>query len=306
MKRRSVLVWGLAEDAPTERVLNSLARRNATVIWVNQQDACFQRIVLGRADRAVRGTLYLRDGGCELSEIRSAYVRPYDWRTLEAVVGLSVDDPRYRRCAAFEAAMHMWTEIGGALVMNRLSSMASNGSKPYQAAIIHQFGFSVPDTLITTSPGAVLEFWEKHGALIYKSISGRRSVVARLQSTDRRRLSRLVRCPTQFQQWIPGRDYRVHVVGDEVFACHIDSSADDYRYDRDSAIEMSAIPESVADRCYRLTRGLGLELGGVDLRLTPSGEWFCFEVNPSPGFTYYENATGLPLSDAIASTLLGG
>jgi len=37
-------------------------------------------------------------------------------------------------------------------------------------------------------------------------------------------------CPTQFQRYIAGREHRVHVVGDEVFACEVHSDADDYRY----------------------------------------------------------------------------
>jgi len=48
---------------------------------------------------------------------------------------------------------------------------------------------------------------------------------------------------------------------------------------------------------------MSLVLAGNDLRRTPDGQWFCFEVNPSPGFTYYEQATGQPIADAIASIL---
>jgi hypothetical protein len=32
------------------------------------------------------------------------------------------------------------------------------------------------------------------------------------------------------RQHIPGTDHRIHVVGDEVFACEVRSEADDYRY----------------------------------------------------------------------------
>ena len=45
------------------------------------------------------------------------------------------------------------------------------------------------------------------------------------------------------------------------------------------------------------------ELAGIDLRLTDDGRWFCFEVNPSPGFTYYEQATGQPIARSIARLL---
>jgi hypothetical protein len=37
----------------------------------------------------------------------------------------------FQRYQAFEQALHLWAEATGAMVMNRLSAMASNGSKPY-------------------------------------------------------------------------------------------------------------------------------------------------------------------------------
>ncbi len=48
---------------------------------------------------------------------------------------------------------------------------------------------------------------------------------------------------------------------------------------------------------------MGLLVAGIDLRLTPDDEWYCFEVNPSPGFTFYEDAGGQPIAAAIAGLL---
>jgi glutathione synthase/RimK-type ligase-like ATP-grasp enzyme len=303
LSTKTVLVWGLPEDAPTARVADQLVRMNVPVAWVNQQEIRSHSIEL-ELSGDVRGTLHLARGRVlDLAEIGAAYLRPYDFRTLEAVRALEADDIGLRRCAAFEEMLQAWAEMTSATVINRFSAMTSNGSKPYQAEIIRQFGFAVPETLITSDPDAARVFWERHGSVVYKSISGQRSVVARLRDADRHRLQRVARCPTQFQQWVPGIDYRAHVVGDSVLSCRIRSTAVDYRYDRGTLVEAVELPDSVAERCYRLTRALGLELGGVDLRETPDGEWFCFEVNSSPGFTYYEDATGLPIGAAVASVL---
>ena len=51
---------------------------------------------------------------------------------------------------------------------------------------------------------------------------------------------------------------------------------------------------------------MGLFVAGIDLRRTPSGEWCCFEVNPSPAFTFYQESTGQPIAAAIASLLISG
>lgn len=49
---------------------------------------------------------------------------------------------------------------------------------------------------------------------------------------------------------------------------------------------------------------MGLLLAGIALRRTPEGGWVCFEVNPSPGFSFYEEATGQPIAAAVADLLL--
>lgn len=103
-----------------------------------------------------------------------------------------------------------------------------------------------------------------------------------------------------------GTDCRVHVVGNQVFGCEIASAADDYRYPQDAPTSLSAceVPPQIADQCRQVSRSLNLPVTGIDLRRTPAGEWYCFEVNPSPGFSFYEEATGQPISDAIADLLL--
>jgi hypothetical protein len=97
------------------------------------------------------------------------------------------------------------------------------------------------------------------------------------------------------------------VAGDEVFACDVDSCAIDYRYPRseEEAPRIAAVclPGELADRCRGLATSLCLELAGIDLRRTPEGEWYCFEVNPSPAFTFYAEATGQPMDDAVARLL---
>jgi D-alanine-D-alanine ligase-like ATP-grasp enzyme len=46
-----------------------------------------------------------------------------------------------------------------------------------------------------------------------------------------------------------------------------------------------------------------LLVAGIDLRRTPAGEWYCFEVNPSPAFTFYQDASRPPIAEAIARLL---
>ena len=239
-----------------------------------------------------------------MDAIQSVYLRYYDSTRLPHVQGSSVDALRY--AAEVDAAILRWVATTPAFVVSPLDAMSANDSKPYQSRWISQFGWRIPQTLITTDPDAVREFWKLHGDVIYKSISSVRSRVSRMKPEHHRRLEDIINCPTQFQEYIPGIDHRVHVVGNEVFATRVLSEADDYRYAGDSGTEFLAcqLPAEVQDRSIRMSAAMRLPVSGIDLRLTPDGEWVCFEVNPSPGFTAYEDITGQPIAEAVARLLL--
>ncbi len=163
---------------------------------------------------------------------------------------------------------------------------------------------------MTTSPDAARAFLAEHRRVVYKSISGIRSIVSTLATTDADRLDAVASGPVQFQQHIDGTDMRVHVVGERWFATAIDSSADDYRYvarqGADISITTTDIPKQLGERLVALNRSMGLLLSGIDLRVTGDDQWFCFEVNPSPGFTFYEDATDQPIAEAIVDLLTQG
>jgi glutathione synthase/RimK-type ligase-like ATP-grasp enzyme len=300
-----ILLWGLPDDIPTAAVCAAVERRGHPFFFLDQNDVLETDLDMS-VDRSIRGMVRTKSGQLSLEAITGAYLRPYESSRVAALAQARSQD--LTRATAVDDAMLCWSELSPARVINRPSTMASNGSKPYQLALIRDEGFEVPNSLITTDAASLEAFWQKYGQVIYKSASGVRSVVSRLTPQHRERFCNLAYCPTQFQQWIPGIDVRVHVVGEEVFACQIGSCADDYRYPRnpDEAPQIGphCLPDDVAGRCLSLAKSLGLALAGIDLRRTPEGEWYCFEVNPSPGFSYYELATGQPIADAIASLLV--
>ena len=303
-----ILLWGLPRDTPMTAVRGALERLRVPYRFLDQQDVLETEVELS-VDPEVRGAIRMPGGSVALEDVTAFYLRPHDSRRLRALEGTPQDGPARRHALLVDDLLQSWAELTPALVINRPSAMASNGSKPYQSMLIRKHGFDVPETLITTSEEAALDFWRSQGEVIYKSISGVRSIVSRLTPAHRDRLEQLRWCPTQFQRCIPGQDYRVHVVGGALFPCVITSEADDYRYASRGghAVELRPceLPDDVASRCLALSADLGLPVSGIDLRRTPEGRWCCFEVNPSPGFTYFEEATGLPIARAIARLLAG-
>ncbi|HXA39097.1 MAG TPA: hypothetical protein VNW53_08865 [Phenylobacterium sp.] len=296
-----ILLWGVSEDGPLRAVRAALEARGVDTVFVDQFDAegfdC--RIATAGGDG---GRLRLGAGELDLDTVSAVYLRPYPGRRVMEL--MEVEAAAADRVERFEDALLQWTELTPALVVNRPSAMASNGSKPLQAHLAERLGFATPPTLLTSDRDAAAAFWAKHGAVIYKSASGVRSRVAQLDAVVLDRLCAPA-CPIQLQARIEGVDWRAHVVGDEVFACTVESDAVDYRYPEADGPRITAatLPSAVADQCLALARSLGFVLSGIDLRRTPDGRWIFFEANPSPGFTYYEDATGAPISTALADLL---
>jgi hypothetical protein len=301
-----ILLWGLPGDTPMAQVRTAVEQLGHPGIFFDQRDLRGAELDLALgSDR--QGTLLLGRQAIELDSITAVYMRLYGMQQLPGLRELDQHHPLLAHALGIMEALLAWIELTPILVVNRPSAMESNSSKPYQLRLIQQHGFEVPDTLVTTDALAIQEFWDRHGTVIYKSISGVRSIVTRLTPQHADRLAHVRWCPTQFQEYIPGIDYRVHVVGDELFAAEIISSADDYRYARHFGATAEIRPHTpsteIADRCRSLASGLGLPVAGIDLRQRPDGRWYCFEVNPSPAFSYYQNATGQAIDVAIARLL---
>jgi glutathione synthase/RimK-type ligase-like ATP-grasp enzyme len=292
-----IVLWGLERETPLARVGAELQRLGAEVAMLDQREVARTEVHLRSEAGHVDGRIETPRGRIDLRRVSALYARPFSAHQL------APDDVAHAQ--RVEHAVWTWAELTPAIVVNRASTMAPNQSKPFQSLAIRRAGFRVPATLVTTSPSAARAFWKTHGEVIYKSLSGVRSRVTRLRAEHARRLASVEWCPTQFQEYVPGREHRVHVVGERIFACEIVSDADDYRY-ADGPVELRpcVLPSDVAERCRRLAADQQLPVAGIDLRRTPSGEWYCFEVNPSPGFPYYEQASG-PIGEAIARLLMG-
>lgn len=304
-----ILLCGIPSETPLARVRAQLDRLDIAHVIFNQRRFADAAIEFEISGRRLTGVLDVAGKCHRLDDIVGVYTRLMDDRLLPELAEEPADSRARRRCRALHEALSRWCELTPARVVNRAAAMSSNASKPYQAQLIRAQGFAVPPTLITNDPDLVLEFRDRHKRVIYKSISGIRSVVQTLEDKDLARLDRIRWCPTQFQAFIDGTNVRVHTVGEALFATAIRTEATDYRYAHrqggSAELEATELPAALAEKCLRLARSLGLAFAGIDLKITPQGEVYCFEVNPSPAFSYYEANTGQPIAEAVARYLAG-
>lgn len=277
-------LWGSPDDQPLADVADTLTHGGARVLWLDEHDTI-----------AVSGSDHRRpeveSGGraVNLDDLSGVYFRPYDPGHAQLLVS--------------------WLDVAPVTVVNRPSSMLSNTSKPFQSRSIVAAGFATPATLVTTDAEEARAFVAMHQDVIYKSVSGVRSI-ASVVAADDPRLGGPLACPTQFQRRVPGPDLRVHVVGHHLFGCLIESNAVDYRYARRQGTPISMhevpVPDDVARSAVALCAHLGLDVGGLDLRRDADGSWVCFEVNPSPAFSFFDRAVHEgAIASAVAALLQG-
>jgi hypothetical protein len=295
----TLAVWGIPTDPPTAAVIEALAEAGLRFGVIDQREVLDTSVEL-RVDGELRGRISTPSLRLDLRDLTAVFARPSSSAALPWVR----TGAERRMAADVDAVLAVWAELTSALVVNRPSAGASNGSKPFQLALLRSCGFDVPDTVVTTCPEEARAFRARHGSVAVKSVSAWRSRVRR--RSDDQGLDRVRACPVQLQEWVTGLDVRVHVVGDEVFACDVVAEgSDDYRF-AEPTMRARELPPDVAARCRDAARALGLPLAGIDLRLTPEGRWVCFEANPAPAFDFFSRRTGQPIASAVAALLGAG
>lgn len=308
--RNLVLLCGIPTESPIALVRGRLEAMGHPHLVMSQRSFEHTDVTLEVFGGRISGHLTLEGQQYRLDDFGAVYTRLMDEQSLPELSGEPPESSKRARSRVWHEALSRWYELAPIRVVNRAGAMASNGSKPFQAQVILRHGFRTPETLITSDPEAARAFRAEHARVIFKSASGVRSVVRTLDDQALLRLDRIRSCPVQFQAYVPGQNVRVHTVGAEVFATRIVTDATDYRYARaelgePAVLEPVEIADEVAVRCLALASDLGLLFAGIDLKVTPDDEVYCFEVNPSPAYSYYESHAGQPISAALARLLAG-
>ncbi len=299
-----ILIYGRMDDPPLSTTVEALQEIGAEYVLVEQAALDCEELDIQIGPDGVAGHLIVGGQDVPLDSVHSVYARPLEIPSHQW-------DPSARAHAQrLHEQLFEWLDVAPALVVNRPRTMQANGSKPLQIQLIGEAGFLVPETLVTSCESEAREFWQRHGRVVYKSVSGVRSIVQELDEHAATRLGQLRLLPVQFQQFVPGVDVRVHVVGNRAFAAEIVGVGIDYRYSArhggEARLTATELPPDLEERCVVLSRRMGLPLSGIDLRRRPDGTYVCFEVNPMPAYSYFEAHTGLPISRALAELLVEG
>ncbi|MCB5166464.1 hypothetical protein LG634_16660 [Streptomyces bambusae] len=180
--------------------------------------------------------------------------------------------------------------------------------KIYQLWVARQAGFRVPRTLITQSRDEVLDFVREVGRVIVKPVVGAPgpSLLTRwIENPLALPAESYAVCPATYQEYVPGRHHiRLNCFGERMFAARIETDELDWRPDLRVPITRWPVPADLARLVRTTLDRLGLPMGVIDLKLTPSGEPVWLEVNPQGQFLFLEPITGEPLTEHFADYLI--
>jgi len=296
-----ILVIGSSNDRVYPKLVRRLQASNCTHVIVDEDHAT--RYQLSRDECRGTATWRVLGDGCSGSRpVGSIFVRHAVARTLDPTVTGPMGE--------LQTALNRMLLTAPCPVINHPSNAFSNYAKAYQTRLLAAAGFDVPKTLVTNIRAEALRFYDECGGkVIFKGASNVMSLAQVLKPQNMDRLNLLPNCPTQFQEFVAGVDYRVHVVGNDAFVTRLVSRDEDYRRaalieDKAIVAEAAELPPSVIRRCIEFTKQLGLIVSGIDFKEDAQGRLAALELNPYPQFTFYEGRSGQPITETIVDYLV--
>lgn len=211
-----------------------------------------------------------------------------------------------------------WLEIQfpTAIWINRPSFGQCASSVVLQLDIASKHGIRTPDSIFTNSIEALKQFALKHEKIILKgSLVGvtmdSNRLLSHIITPDSIDPKVLLSSPCLFQEYIE-KDFelRVHVLNDIVLSCKIESQSNKHtQIDwRNYAISQTPhrpidLNEKLLNILRAITKELQLELGIMDLIVTPSGDAVFLECNSQGHWLWIEKLTGLSITKAVVDRL---
>jgi len=274
-------------------------------------------------ERQAQYMLRTSEGTIDLNCLKAVwYRRPQPPVPHEEITDKLTHDYLGEECITF---MHdVWNSLDCLWVPAPRTVIKQAQFKASQLRVAWDVGFELPPTLFTNSPEDLLKFYGQHNGNIVSKLAG--FSFFDTVGTDFCRYTEVVSkrdvgyadsiryCPIIFQAYVPKRvELRITVIGKEVFAAEIHSQASNHtrhdwrRYDFYKTPYLPhSLPHDLEQRCVQFVERLGLCYGAIDMVLTPDGRYVFLEINPNGQYLWVENATGLPISDALCDLLMSG
>lgn len=302
-----ILIIGSEEEAHCAYIYNKLILKNKRVCYFDSRKYPGNIMISWCPTGDVsEGSIVVNNEKILLKDIEGIY-----WRWFYGVPFETIEDganTAFLSNMVYRERESLLTSLFSSLKtrwVNSYNAVQLHKKKAFQTNIMNINGIRVPDTLITNDSQSVVEFFEKNnGQIIYKPVLGG-AFTSKLSREDLSpdRLATLKTSPVQFQEYIEGIDIRVYAFEENVYAAEIEAQTLDFRADDKAVLNKVILPEHIINDCRKILKLLDLKYSGIDIRLTPQGEYVFIEANPAPMFIHFENTTKYPITEEILRLL---
>jgi hypothetical protein len=319
--RALILLISNKWDVSLDFIVRELRNRGIDFLRLNTED-------LPHSDCAVvlpNGSFLLSDGKKTFEvnkSLKSVLFRRPGKPFEEAGVGIK-DKSILTYCREqWHALVEGLLGIKGVLWINHPGANDLMECKIVQIEKASEIGFNIPRTCVTASKERAEKFIKSCGG--YVVAKGLYSSVIEYPERDYFVFTTLIRtladvhqselgmAPVIFQEYISDKtDYRVTVVGNQLFAVRIASTSGtaipvDWRTQKEGLVFIpSELPEDIRVKCLNLVSESGLVFGAIDL-VQVEDRFYFLEINPNGEWGWLQSSAGLPIAEAIVDSLVTG
>ncbi len=207
-------------------------------------------------------------------------------------------------------------------VVDRPQNHFYANNKLNQIKFALEMGMHVPDTIVTTNPSRLRDFYEKHsgnicfklqkGAVIRTSEGNKVVYTNKVTKEQMQNASLVSSHPSLFQEYID-KDFEVRIIstdktttGIAIHSQDSEISKIDYRrYDLENvSYNFVEIPDNVKDFCSNMLTHYGLHFGAFDFIYSKDRNYFFLELNPNGQWLWLEEQSGYNLTKEVADNLI--
>lgn len=311
----TILLLSSATDIHAHVVEQILQQEGANVLLLDPRDLLSHKLLATIDSQGWKSVLHLPDGRhFPLSDLDSIwYRRPHpiqvDPTQPAHIQTLTQGEARMGWEGLLSSTQAMW--------INYPKHNETADYKPLQLQVAHDYGLTIPASIITSDPEEVKAFYERHhGDIIYKPIhygsvkSDAGELVAIYTSkVNAEHLEEVYRVTTSlylFQEQVhKAFELRINIIGDNITATEIHSPLLDWRRDYSCIhYHLHSLPEDIKQKLLKIVHHLHLHFAAIDVIVTPEGEYVFIELNPNGQFYWLDEKAGTHLCQEMAHFLL--
>ncbi|MBM3230183.1 hypothetical protein FJZ22_00815 [Candidatus Pacearchaeota archaeon] len=207
-------------------------------------------------------------------------------------------------------------------VVNRPQNHFYANSKLHQIKFALERGMLVPDTIVTTDPADLENFYREHmgnicfklqkGAVI-RTPEGNKVVYTNKVTEAQMRNSALVSShPSLFQEYIE-KEFEIRIIATDTTTTGIaihsqdsERSKIDYRrYDFENVTyQQVELPKKVKEFCATMLMHYGLHFGAFDFIYSKDKKYYFLELNPNGQWLWLEEQSGYNVTSEVTNNLV--